>query len=100
MTLEISPGEGSGIYVLQGELDLVTAARLDEVADGDGEGDLVLDIERLTFIDSSGLRTLIRMALERPVGHPLVLRRPSRSAKRLLDIAFGTGGVPGLEIAS
>lgn len=99
MALEISTGEG-GVYVLEGELDVMTASRLDGVASPDGDGELVLDIERLTFIDSSGLRTLIRMALERPEGRPLVLRRPSGAAKRLLEIALGDGGVPGMRIAS
>ena len=100
MSLEITPGDGSGVYVLEGELDLLTARDLDAVASRDAAGELVLDIERLTFIDSSGLRTLIRLAHGRPQDRPLVLRRPSSSAKRLLDIAFGDGGVPGMRIAS
>jgi len=100
MSLEIRPGDGSGVYVLEGELDVMTASDLNEAVSRDSRGDLILDIERLTFIDSSGLRTLIRLAHERPDDNPLVLRRPSSSAKRLLDIAFGDGGVPGMRIAS
>ena len=100
MSLEITPGDADGVYVLEGELDLMTARDLDEIVSHDARGDLVLDIERLTFIDSSGLRTLIRLAHARPEDRPLVLRRPSSAAKRLLDIAFGDGGVPGMRIAS
>ena len=100
MALEITPGDADGIFILEGELDLLTARDLDEVVSHDGDGELILDIERLTFIDSSGLRTLIRLAHERPEERPLVLRRPSSAAKRLLDIAFGDGGVPGMRIAS
>jgi anti-anti-sigma factor len=100
LSLEIRTGDESGVYVLEGELDLVTARDLDEAVSRDGQRELVLDIENLTFIDSSGLRTLIRLAHERPDDNPLVLRRPSSSAKRLLDIAFGDGGVPGMRIAS
>ena|SRR5215217_762294 len=100
MSLEIRPGDGSGVYVLEGELDLMTAPELDDVISRDRTGEVILDIERLTFIDSSGLRTLIRLAHGRPDDRPLVLRRPSSSARRLLDIAFGDGGVPGMRIAS
>jgi len=100
MSLEITPGDADGVYVLEGELDLMTARDLDDVVSRGADGELILDIERLTFIDSSGLRTLIRLAHGRPEDRPLVLRRPSSSAKRLLDIAFGEGGVPGMRIGS
>jgi anti-anti-sigma factor len=102
MALEITRRDADGVYVLDGELDLLTVRDLDEVVSNDGgdDGELILDIEGLRFIDSSGLRTLIRIAHERPEDRPLVLRRPSSSAKRILDIAFGDGGVPGMRIAS
>jgi anti-anti-sigma factor len=100
MSLEITPGDADGVYVLEGELDVLSARDLDEVVALDGDGELILDIERLTFIDSSGLRTLIRLAHARPEDRPLVLRRPSSAAKRLLEITFGGGGVPGMRIAS
>ena len=100
MSLEIRHGDAAGVYVLEGELDLMSARDLDDVVSKGADGDLILDIERLTFIDSSGLRTLIRLAHARPEDNPLVLRRPSTSAKRLLEITFGDGGVPGMRIAS
>lgn len=97
MPFEIHPGERPGVYVLEGELDAVTVARLDDTVDRTVDGQLILDIERLTFIDSTGLRALIRIALERPQDHPVVLRHPSASAERVLQVAV-PDGVPGLEI--
>ena len=46
-----------------GELDLDTASQLDselEALRGDGAGRLVLDMRALTFMDSTGLRLVIR----------------------------------------
>ena len=97
MPFEIHPGEGPGVYVLEGELDAVTVSRLDDTVDHTADGRLILDIERLTFIDSTGLRALIRIALERPQDDPVVLRHPSASAERVLQVAV-PDGIPGLEI--
>jgi anti-anti-sigma regulatory factor len=47
----------------------------------------VLDLQGVTFIDSSGLHALVRPTLD---GHPVVLRRPSRAVEMLLDLAGAT----------
>jgi anti-anti-sigma factor len=49
--------------VLAGELDLATAPELDaktEQACANGAGELVLDLRELAFIDSTGLRAILR----------------------------------------
>ncbi len=69
-----------------GELDLETAPKLaDRVAGklADQLATLTLDLSELTFMDSSGLRTLIeldRRAAEAPWS--LTLRAPKRAAAR------------------
>jgi len=48
---------------LTGELDLYTATKLDDVlveAEGDGWPLLVIDLTELEFMDSSGLRLIVR----------------------------------------
>jgi anti-anti-sigma factor len=96
MPFEIWPGESPGVYVLEGDLDVSTVAHLDEIPTVMNRT-LVLDVERLTFIDSSGLRAVLRLALERDDEHPVVLRKPSRPAQRLLGMTV-PDGAPGLQI--
>ena len=48
------------MLVLRGELDLTTAPRLE--ARLAGGTDTILDLTDLTFIDSSGIQTLVRAA--------------------------------------
>lgn len=83
---------------LAGELDLATTPSLQarlgaaDVADAD----VVMDLSQLSFIDASGLRTLIdayRAAVAR--GHRLCVTPTSPSLDRLLAIT-GAGGLLGL----
>lgn len=74
-----------------GELDLsVAKAFEDELrkALSNGTSAVVLDLAQVTFIDSTGLRALIRMAEEtRHNGERLRIRRDlSPPVKRLLDL--------------
>jgi anti-anti-sigma factor len=96
MGFEICPGEAPGVLVLEGELDVATAEQLESAAAKHPEGPMILDLERLTFMDSSGLRALLRLAVGRG-DDPIVLRRPSRAVRRLLDVAI-PNGVPGLRV--
>lgn len=75
---------------LRGEIDPHTAplldAQLDEVV-ASGAQWIGLDMSEVGFIDSSGLRVIIgarRAAQER--GDHLVLRSPSPTARRLLEV--------------
>lgn len=92
---ELAPGElrivcrrddGATTFELQGELEFASVPDLErelEHAHADGAGRVVLDLRGVTFIDSTGIRTLLefvqrsraarqRAALVRPNG--LVLR--------------------------
>ena len=75
---------------LRGELDRLSADSLDltgrELA-ADGNPTLVLDVSELEFIDSAGLRSLSRAHnLLRESQQNLVVRRPSTSVLRLLEL--------------
>lgn len=76
-----------GVIVVSGDLDAQTSGRLDDVIAGRldiGVDELVFDMGGLEFIDSSGLRSLV---LARGDGdRRVVLRSPSASVVRLLDI--------------
>jgi anti-sigma B factor antagonist len=82
--------EDREILYLDGELDPHTAPLLKQEVDRLAEAgarQIVLDLSRLQFIDSSGLRVVIsahRDIAER--GGELTLRSPSETAQRLLEI--------------
>src|SRR3954471_17558587 len=85
------------VITLSGDLDPSTAPLLEEaigtLAADDSVSRVVLDLERLSFLDSSGLRVFVtaREALAAR-GAELALRRPTENTKRLLDIT-GLGEV-------
>jgi anti-sigma B factor antagonist len=75
---------------LAGELDAHSAPQLAEwLAElPPGDSDVVLDIERVEFMDSSGLRVVIdvhQRALD--ANRRLVLRHPTSAVQRLLEIS-------------
>jgi anti-sigma B factor antagonist len=80
------------IIVLDGELDMANAAVLESAIDGAGIDDrapapLVLDLDRLHFIDSTGLR-IILSARERcrRAGREFAITRGSEQVQRLLNV--------------
>lgn len=90
---EIAEHTASGATVrLRGELDLASAGQLREVlsAIGPEPPRLVLDLSRLTFLDSSGLNLLIRTHLRyRDEGRELVLV----GANGMVDTVLGLTGL-------
>jgi anti-sigma B factor antagonist len=76
-----------GALVLHGEIDSYTAPGLAERLAADPPVDIV-DVAGVTFIDSSGLRTLVEAhQLRTAAGTRLVLRAPSAAVQRLLEIS-------------
>lgn len=87
LSLVVQPGPRA-VITAAGELDPATAPQLDRViadARADGATELVIDLAGVTFVDSSGLRSLIAAhKLTQPL--PLVVRRPSAFVTQLLEI--------------
>jgi anti-sigma B factor antagonist len=89
-------GEGGDIVlVARGEIDLSVAARfaqeleaaIDTAIDGTS-APAVVDLEHVAFIDSAGVRELVKAqqrALDR--GGDLVLRNPSEACQRVLALS-------------
>jgi anti-anti-sigma factor len=73
--------------VLSGELDMASIGSLTDAVTPlvEQPGDVVVDLEQLSFIDSSGLLALLRTA-DRIQGGTLVLRNPSDPVRRVLDL--------------
>jgi anti-sigma B factor antagonist len=78
-----------GVIWLSGDLDAHTAPRLDEVlADiiSGGAEQVELQMGGVAFVDSSGLRSLIRARTEGDAERVVVIREPSAATLRLLEI--------------
>jgi anti-sigma B factor antagonist len=78
------------VVTVRGEVDLATAPELESClhrAFGDAPDGVVLDLDGLTFIDSSGLRVLVALAKDaRSRDASLTLRNVPRHAQRVLDL--------------
>lgn len=83
--------EGARTVVsLHGEQDMSTAAGLAEAlaaAGTGGDGDVVVDLSDVPFMDSTAIRELARSRYDlQSQSRALMLRAPSRFARRLLDV--------------
>jgi anti-anti-sigma factor len=91
-TLVISSAvdDGTVSISLQGELDLASARQLEtRLAEAEREGParLVVDLSRLAFIDSTGLRLLLQAdARARERDCELVLRPGEPSVQRVFEV--------------
>lgn len=87
-----------GAFALDGELDLATVDMLlAETQGAPQDGDLVLDVSELTFMDSTGLRAILQIAQRRNGGTCVVLKHPTPAVERVLGITLPEG-VPGLRV--
>jgi stage II sporulation protein AA (anti-sigma F factor antagonist) len=78
------------VVALSGELDLVAGAQLDASVDGllaDGTNALILDLSELTFIDSTGVRSVVSLCgLCEAAGHNFAILSPSAPVERVFEI--------------
>lgn len=89
--------DGRGLRVA-GDLDVLSVLQLEEaLADADLPVPLVLDLAGVTFMDGVGTSLLLRLARMRGAEKTLVLLNPSRSVRRILEIAV-PDGEPGLDV--
>lgn len=93
--VEATEREGGGVTLaLSGELDLSTIEHLEQAvaARVDGKPELVvLDLRNLVFLDSTGLRLVLRLqASLRDVGGRLVLVKGPRRVHRVFELTRAT----------
>ena len=76
------------VLALSGELDAGTAPNLDAALSSVDAGEaIVVDVSRLGFIDSSGLRIIIAAdRRHREAGGSLTLQAPSERVRRILEV--------------
>ena len=98
LQIEVRRDGGRVVLALVGELDMASADRLQQAVDDDAlrtETSVVLDLEGLQFIDSTGLRVILR-ALERcrGRGQEFAITRGSPQVQRLLSITGVAAHLP------
>lgn len=91
LQIERSDEPGWAIVSPAGEIDLATVAQLEEALAPSvtaGDTDIAVDLTRVTFMDSTGLRALLSASQSlTPSGHRLVLIVAGGPIDRLLDIS-------------
>jgi anti-anti-sigma factor len=102
LRIDVRHDGGRAILALAGELDMASAGILQRAIDETlvGEPSLVLDLEQLQFIDSTGLRVILK-ALEccRSRGQEFAITRGSQQVQRLLSITGVAAHVPTISSA-
>ncbi len=87
--------------IVAGELDLSTAPRLEDEVQGalaHGAGEITIDLQRITFIDSSGLRLFIVLAERAAAEHWMLrLTSPAGRAAAIFDITGARANLPFVE---
>ncbi|MBV9474192.1 MAG: STAS domain-containing protein [Solirubrobacterales bacterium] len=78
------------VMLVEGEVDLWTVHRFAEAlssAHASGAPSIVVDLDRVRFMDSSGLHVLIQCAVSEAMRHRLTVTRGSPQVRRLFEIS-------------
>lgn len=99
MLLDIRETDQPRAFRLIGELDISNADTLAALLDREvqGEGDITLDLSELTFIDSSGIRVLLKATDSMNGRGALVLSSPTSSVRNTLSL-MGLDGGDGIRV--
>jgi anti-sigma B factor antagonist len=84
---ELQLNDVDGVLEVVGEIDASTAGQLSQAID-ERDGDVVIDVAGVSFIDSSGIRALIssQQAIEAR-SSVLTIRNPSPAVLRLFQLS-------------
>ncbi|MGH9024330.1 MAG: STAS domain-containing protein [Acidimicrobiia bacterium] len=89
-SVEVIVVDGRTVVVVQGEVDVLTAALLWERVEetiSSSDGALVLDLAGLRFVDSMGLGVMVRAHKRlNEADRRLILRSPSEQARKLFAV--------------
>lgn len=87
--IDIVERDGVVVVAVEGELDLYAAPEFEESLTRVGAGHakpIVVDLDRVTFMDSAGVHVLLQFALSRGNGNRLALSGGSSQVRRLLEV--------------
>jgi anti-anti-sigma factor len=82
-----SGGTGPNVVILGGELDLTNARELEERFEAlDADRALVIDLDRVTFVDSAALHVIFKLVRSRHASPPAFVLDPASRIARTLAI--------------
>ncbi len=94
MGAQIEVDRDAGVVVGLGEIDMAAAdqlrAAIEAVLGVDRERTVVIDLRGVTFIDSTGVKELLRPTVD---GFSVALRDPSAPVRRVLELSGLVGTV-------
>ena len=87
MTVRTFQQDGVSIFQISGELNISTSPELKKIFERDPAKKIVVDLEKVTYIDSSGLATLVEILKKtRARGGGLGLSALSEKVRSLFEI--------------
>src|SRR5947209_17958202 len=92
LQIHIAQRDGTTILTVTGEVDLATAPVLDEriaAAEATGAERILVDLDQVSFMDSSGLQVLLAHVFSERVGSRIRLTRGFQTGLRL----FAASGI-------
>jgi anti-sigma B factor antagonist len=87
--IDIVERDGMVVVALEGEFDLCAAPELEQILNRVAATDassIVVDLDRVSFMDSAGVHVLLQFSLAPASGARLALTRGSRQVQRLFEI--------------
>jgi anti-sigma B factor antagonist len=94
--IKIERRDDATVLRVIGEVDLATAPLLDEKLRATTAGTVIVDLDQVAFMDSSGLRVLVEHTRGRENGGQLLVTRGSPQVHRLFEVS---GVLPHLQFA-
>ena len=86
-------------FVVRGEIDAAVGDDLVEAVGTSGEGPLLLDLSDVTFLDSSGIHALLRIAAGIGPDRCVVIHGERPPVKRVLDLVGIDRAAPNIDRA-
>jgi anti-sigma B factor antagonist len=87
--IDIVERDSTVLVVVEGEVDLCAAQEFEESLARAGASDapsIVLDLDRVSFMDSAGVHVLLQFSISQQGRHRLTLTRGSPQVQRLLEV--------------
>jgi anti-sigma B factor antagonist len=90
LEIDIIERDNAVVLVVEGEIDIATAplleARLAE-AEGRNQPSVIVDLDQVTFMDSTGLQVLVAHTMSEANGRRIRLTKGSPQVQRLFTIS-------------
>ena len=88
--IELIQRDDALVLVVKGEIDIATAPLLEQrltEAEAVGTPTVIIDLDRVSFMDSTGLQVLVAHALSEANGKRILLTKGSPQVQRLFTVS-------------